>query len=98
MFAKENPDRKKKMLYTSHYFVNKKDWETPSKWHFKNKQDKSKIVCLALFPDYITKEMKKPRTFYMEAFSFKTLDKTIKIDYKNGGLKNVDIFFKIASL
>ena len=57
----------------------------------------SKITYMALliiFPKYIISEIEH---FYGNIV-FQKLNKILKMDYKDGGLKDFDIFFKIASL
>lgn len=59
----------------------------------------SKIVYLALlinFPDYTIKETQE--YFVWKHSSPKIQHKNLRMDYKNGQLKNVDIFLKMASL
>ena len=51
------------------------------------------------FPDYITKKIEGiPENFIWKHSCPRIKHKTLRMNYKNGRLKNVDNFFKIATL
>ena len=62
----------------------------------------SKIIYLSLLtnlPNNIVEELIKiQKNFLWNFTAFKTKHSTTRVDYQNGGLKNVDVFFKIISL
>ena len=62
----------------------------------------SKIVYLSLLtniPNNIVEELKKIQKNFLWNFTApKIKHSTTRMDYQNGGLKNVDVFFKIISL
>ena len=56
------------------------------------------LVLLIIFPNCIIKESKRIQEYFIQKhYLLKIKPKTLRIDNKNGGLTNVDIFFRVAS-